>query len=376
MQEQLYKYLKKKGAKVERGSAGMVKYELEHPDFAKEIVPLVSDDMEIGIEIEIEGVGANSINLYEVWEPKEDGSLRNSGVEYVSCPIKGKRISFALNQFFGSINKGFHFSPRTSIHIHLNVLDLYPRQVGAIIMVHNVFEKLLYRFIGGDRDKNNFCVPICESNTGDHFLKTFLSEDYRPQSYEHIRYSGLNMDAIRKFGSLEFRHLGGTSDTFKIVKWINLIFRLKDYAMRNGWETIKDRIDRLNTDSSYMVFFNEVWGPCGVYLDSSNLQKDMEGSVSLVKKMVMDNVFTKEIYSEVVALKVTNCHWYQKLSVKKKSPSSVTFEAPPRPRPHRPERPRNFDVPFGLVGEILRPAEPAEGRLNIAPIQVHDEENP
>ena len=56
MADLLYKLQKKKTSKVAQISAEMVEYEMFHPKYAIEIKPLVADNYEIGIEIEIENV--------------------------------------------------------------------------------------------------------------------------------------------------------------------------------------------------------------------------------------------------------------------------------------------------------------------------------
>lgn len=318
MPDQLYKLLRKRTAKVEQLSATVMDYEINNPQYVKDIVPLVADDIEIGLEIEIERVGANAVCNYEVWTRKQDNSLRDHGLEYVSCPIKGKRITYALNQFFDNINKGYRFSPRTSIHVHLNVLNLFPKEIASLALVYAVFEKLLYRFVGGDRDKNNFCVPMCETSAVDDIVQSFTQDNYMPQPYDNLRYLGLNFDSVRKFGTLEFRHLGGTDNKAKIANWINLIFRLKQYAQEKSYEQIHEEICQLNTNSAYMIFFENVWKDQKYLLYSGDLKKDMEQNVSIVKRIVINN----PMWEIVLKASGEKAYWIQRYR-KKTAPKST-----------------------------------------------------
>jgi hypothetical protein len=326
MQEQLYKYLKRRSSKVEQISAEILLYEKAH-DHWKEIIPLVSETDEIGIEIEVEKVESMQAINYGVWVNHADGSLRNNGVEFVSLPIKGKRIHYALNQFFDALGKNYHFSPRTSIHIHVNVLDLLPKQIGALTMTYVPFERILYRFVGGSRDKSNFAVPVSDTDFSS-FIKLFTADEWALfGSLESRRYLGLNIDAVRKYGTLEFRHLGGTDDKTRIVRWINLIFKLKQFVEKNSFDEIKARIDKLNTDSQYTSFFNDVFGDVGWYLDQSNLKEDMEQGVSIVKRLTIPNDFWNEIKGGFS----TKSLWYTRALEKARVPNFLSLDAtPPR----------------------------------------------
>jgi hypothetical protein len=362
---ELFKILKRKTAKVEQVSADMLAYEERFPEFSKEIVSLVGMNQEIGIEIEVERVDNYSASLvqeYSVWSQREDHSLRDNGWEFVSLPIKGNRITFALNQFFATINSNCRFSPRTSIHIHCNVLDMSPEKIAVMLGAYSLTEELLYKFVGEERDKSNFAVPFKESDAYD-FIEYFL-DDRINFNLEANRYAGLNIDSIRKFGTLEFRHLGGTSDKVKIVKWINLIFCLKRYAQKTEWATMKYNIDRLNTVSSYALLVNEIYGECKGYLDQSKLLKDMERPAASLKKIKLDNAFLKQIKNEGAPIKH---HWYMKLNeVKpKKNPNEYSFQrivpaAPLRREVRRPQAERvriNEAVPAGIFFGQPPPAD-------------------
>lgn len=309
MQELLFKLLKKRTAKVEIVTPEILKYEDEHPQWKVAYSRLAHNGYDIGLEIEIERITNHSPTEYGVWSARGDGSLRDSGMEFVSSPIRGQRIEFALNQFFGSLKQQkYNFSPRTSIHVHLNALDMYPHQIGGLLMTYLAFEKLLYAFVGGDREQNNFCVPLLDVVLYSRLIHNFVDENFQvPIGMQHHRYLGLNVDAIRKFGSLEFRHLGGTDDKSKIINWINLIFCLKTFAMTNGWEAIKTRIDALNTNSSYQAFFNDVWGQYGYLLNAVDLKRDMEYAVTKIKKFLIPNAFVMEVMNTVSS---PDCVWY------------------------------------------------------------------
>ena len=363
MADLLYKLQKKKTSKVAQISAEMVEYEMFHPKYAIEIKPLAATNYEIGIEIEIENVPDEMVQNedeqpsgpvveYPIWICKEDHSLRNKGMEFVSIPIEGPRIHYALNQFFDVINADAHFSPRTSIHVHLNVLDLTPEQIGGAIIVFCAFEKLIYQWIGGDRDKNNFCVPFYEAKAYG-LINSFITTPFTgtPVGGDN-RYLGLNLHAIHKFGSLEFRQLGGTFNKDRIIDWINILFCIKQYAEKTPVATILSIINELNTTSAYIAFYNDVFGHFGTILNPRNIMVNMEEIVSYLKGFT--NVLNKPRFD-------AKDYWYTRLMRKDKKQPSMKIEFAPR-------QPFNIPPARERVGNTYRRPEPL---ISVSPMNFN-----
>lgn len=206
----------------------------------------------IGVEIEIEGVTPEAVNKFGEyqgksynWDPKQDGSLRNNGIEFITRHqgLGGQRLSLALEQFFSfAQDKKKYWKPseRTGIHIHLDVrdLDLYT-SFRKLLITYMIFEKPIFEFIGGDRRNNIFCLPMYKAqadldNIGRLFLKAAANNEVTWQTLckEFNRYSALNLQALASFGTFEFRHLQTTLERTKIVDWINIIQSLKKFALK------------------------------------------------------------------------------------------------------------------------------------------------
>jgi hypothetical protein len=235
----------------------------------------------IGIEVEIENC-AIWHDIAKVWLLHDDGSLRNDGHEYVSVPLRSKLIPQALMYLFSKLNSDIHFSQRTSNHIHVNVQSLTLEQLCGVIITYLAVESLLYKWIGRDRDKSIFCVPLYETELPAR-LVPLICKNLTTLNFNNARYSGLNLDSIRKFGTLEFRHLYGTNDIPTIVTWINLILSIYHYGSTTPFNEVIERISQLNTNSFYIAFVNDVFGPLASKLDLSSIKIDMERGVKAVK---------------------------------------------------------------------------------------------
>src|SRR5215213_1967548 len=120
----------------------------------------------IGIEVEVENVvDVARIPKGSVWTSKTDGSLRNAGMEFITMPIPASYAPAVLNQLMTQVlNQHCSFSPRTSVHVHLNVQDLELHQALDYVLLYSIFEKLFYKFAGRGRIRNIFCVPITETD--------------------------------------------------------------------------------------------------------------------------------------------------------------------------------------------------------------------
>lgn len=198
----------------------------------------------IGVECEIEGlhkIPALSVRSY--WYAAHDNSLREIGdllsVELVTkFPLCGKDLSAALSEYSKIIMGAKSppiFSARTSTHIHVDVRDISLDQLYRFIILYTIFERVLFKWVGEDRDSSNFCVPFYKAE-GDIFeslssdIENGLSDLYKVLS-DRNRYAAFNLAALKKYGSVEFRHLHGTGDKEKIKTWINIIMSLKKYAV-------------------------------------------------------------------------------------------------------------------------------------------------
>jgi hypothetical protein len=250
-----------------------------------------------GIEIEVEGLNNDALIPSSVWMSKEDPSLRNNGIEYISYPIAGRDIVRSLELFYKDLPEEAVFSPRTSIHVHINVLDMTIEEAKRFLVLYLLFEKVLYRFVGKDRDRNIFCVPLQDSyrvkSMLTHFSKS-LSNGGQVESREY-RYAGLNLACLYKFGTFEFRQLGGTRDIDMILGWINILLLLKKYALANEENELVNSIFSLNTNSDYRTFLLKVFESEASRFDMTTVDHDMERGVYTVKHAWLKHEFEQQV---------------------------------------------------------------------------------
>ena len=193
---------------------------------------------DIGIEIELESQTEFDPHTKPFnpvfWNIHNDGSLK-FGYPYefaLIAPVKIDKVPLCLKEFVTLSSrhniKPLENSRRTSVHVHVNVHEYNHRELYNLISCYWLAEPLLVAYSGQHRAGNNFCLSITEAEE----LKIALIRGLKKKNYfynvfEHDwRYSALNLDALAKFGSVEFRSMRGVYDPGIIEEWVNELYTM------------------------------------------------------------------------------------------------------------------------------------------------------
>lgn len=236
---------------------------------------------EIGLEIEVEGrnlPGVMNRNgeiphiLDKTWTLHQDGSLRNlheedQAIEYVlSKPLGRGDFVAALAQFedkWKAAGATSYNSYRTSVHVHLNVCDWSWRTVWSFLTTYFILEEALVSFADGGtkaRVGNKFCLRASDSDAIITTLSGLGRRDFSAPnlSDRDLKYGAVNVAALQRYGSLEFRSLRGTVDTGLIQTWTNILLAIKDYSSK--YDNPTDIITEFS-EMTPMVWAERVLGP-------------------------------------------------------------------------------------------------------------------
>ena len=207
----------------------------------------------LGVEVETEGNRLPDTYLLETlalqgkikstlkesflsfWKTTRDGSLRNNSYEYVfRKPLTVIEAEEAINQLYNVFelaNTELKQSYRTSVHIHVNYLNNTVQEIMNSIMLYYIVEPILANFCLEPRRHNLFCLQASEAEAIKDTLLRVLTAKAGSSLYhlsnEDIRYAAMNLNAITKFGSIEYRMLEGSASKKKILKWIDLLLELR-----------------------------------------------------------------------------------------------------------------------------------------------------
>lgn len=229
--------------------------------------PVETLSRHVGIEIEVENCGGFAAYDYpgmEHWGIDRDASLRgDSAYEFkTEFPMTCFDSLKALSSFFSMVSsireaypKRFHFSERTSIHVHVDVRDLTEDEVKSVAKLYMIFEKSLFDFAGRARYHNIFCIPLSESS--------LLSDDrQQPKVWwaKWDKYCALNLKTVLTFGSVEFRAMAGNDNEELISAWVLMLASLVEYCAQTPSEKVDEIINTLKTESQYQQLADEIFG--------------------------------------------------------------------------------------------------------------------
>ena len=210
-----------------------------------------------GVEIEVEGVGLpNNVAGFKV---VKEGSLRpidgEEGKEYVFlAPMEYDVAIKSLEQLRVKLDLAplVQFSPRTSVHVHVNVTDLTVSEWFTFLFLWVVYEEALINFCGNERKGNLFCLSSRDAEGLMFYLEEFAREGGIGMLNDEVRYSAVNTAATNKFGSVEFRTMRGTANTSVLKSWLGALGSLRAKAQELG--NPKALIDALLEDQEAFTY--------------------------------------------------------------------------------------------------------------------------
>lgn len=196
---------------------------------------------DVGIEIECEGINLpNEIKDY--WNVVNDGSLRapdeprGAALEYVlKTPVAHKDSRKALELLRDAMaDSRLVWSYRTSVHVHINVQQLTLKQLYSFFTLYITLEDLLSEYAGGlERMGNLFCLRAYDAEGIIDTLRRAIRDDnlelFRD---DNLHYAGMNVQALYKYGSVEFRAMRGNLDIDLISSWIDTLIGLRELACK------------------------------------------------------------------------------------------------------------------------------------------------
>lgn len=243
---------------------------------------------DVGIEIECEGKGMEEVDT-ALWKSEDDGSLRGeyprSRAEFIlKKPIPVENARFAVEELKAELPEAkFDFSFRTSVHVHLNVQQLSYVQLLNLVYIYLLLEEPMMTFAGKERKGNHFCLRL---NDAEGVLDLINGMFRRGESAildnmqkDQYRYSAINLEALSKYGSVEFRGMRGTMDADVIDTWCQAIVALRTYACSVDSPS--------NVFAEYaalepLAFMEKVFGPeLALKLSYPRMVKEIQRSFSL-----------------------------------------------------------------------------------------------
>lgn len=241
---------------------------------------------DIGIEIEVEGNNLKAVDN-AVWRSEDDGSLRgrfpDSRCEYIlASPIGVEHVLEAVSGLKEELKGAeFKFSYRTSVHVHVNVQKMKLEHLLSMMYAYYLLEEPMMNFCGKKRKGNNFCLRLADAEgVLEHVMHMFeLGFD----GIQHIpgdmaRYAAMNIEALRKYGSLEFRGMEGNMDAVRIDIWCRALVALRNYGeTKESPKEVYQEFMQIGAEG----FMKVVLGDLQEHFTYARVYKDIQTSFSI-----------------------------------------------------------------------------------------------
>lgn len=261
----------------------------------REMLGFRQTDGDIGLEIEVEGhklpnpdntFGSDFANF---WKITQDGSLRGEAWEYVfHRPLSLEGTQRALDELVGmyrALGSDVYDSVRAGIHVHVNVQKLTFLQLMNMLVIYYCLETVLVNFCGKDRVGNHFCLRARDAEYIIHSLyKTMTSNgSSHDLATDNIRYASMNLAALFKYGSVEFRALRSTKDTRRILVWVGAMLSVREAA--KTFNNPKEIIESMSLNGG-IQFISRILGDLLPYFEYKNMEEDILHDSRIVQGLV------------------------------------------------------------------------------------------
>jgi hypothetical protein len=170
---------------------------------------------------------------------KHDGSVRSSdyekqGIEiacsrplnYTQLERSSKALCRILRDTEASINKTCGF------HLHMSNKRFYnQKNLKKIVYTWSAVEDILYSTQPKSRYNNDFCKRVLQKYVGTGYSMPKAKSELIRELHAIDRYYSLNLSAMGRHGTLEVRLHAGTTNSEKVLKWVELVMAIYDYAL-------------------------------------------------------------------------------------------------------------------------------------------------
>lgn len=210
-----------------------------------------------GLELELEDVG--EVAAPHRWKATDEPSLRN-GVEFVlKEPLSDTLLKNAVMRLCNVLGQAtFTKSIRCSTHVHCNVSDMSNFRIYEAVLTYLLIEDILVSTQGPDRVGNLHCLRA--SDAGSIIWDLHTSLDTSLFSYfnqNNHKYGAVNLAAVKKYGSLEFRFFRPMSDETEIMAWLHGLSHLIRNSSTIGVDKIIEKEDTMSIQDLLKLLVGE-----------------------------------------------------------------------------------------------------------------------
>jgi len=225
------------------------------------------------------------------WENMRDGSLKDTGTEFVSPVLYADQGFEELKKFLDE-DISATIDDKCGLHVHIGFPDnISYMNIAKIIKTYQSLEKFFYMTVKSDRINCKYCKPLPmfwkyfvltkeKDLTGALYIKDSFDiiekismgkrgPEYIPK-YVQARYSWLNIHSYYIRKTLEIRSHEGTLDYSAITNWINLHGGLMEYVTKTKSSILFKQVKEVKDIDSFLSFVRNAMVGIGMNAEKAN----------------------------------------------------------------------------------------------------------
>ena len=209
----------------------------------------------IGVEVEFELGRDEDTPLPNIsgWSRHVDGSLQY-GSEYVLRePLAGRDLDRAIHNFF-SAGLNLRKSTTSSTHVHVDMTEASTTvdHMKNLIALVYVLEPGIFNAVDPSRQWCGYTNALESANVADITNMLSKSPNRFAGTVRDIgsRYYGINLQALSKFGSVEFRYFPTATSADELASWIILAQSFEAAAL--SFSSVEQVFDLLMDEREYV----------------------------------------------------------------------------------------------------------------------------
>lgn len=210
--------------------------------------PVPMGDRRFGVEIELTFPGYTSgLQIKEAlqaaglrgWKVKRDGSLRGSGWEICSPPLRGPAGHESVRTACRVLRElGGEPDSSCGLHVHHEIRDMGIAAVKRFVRLWHKNQEAINQLVSPSRrGRSYYCHPLSADEVAYLMHAPNMEQIHQ---YAPNRYRAMNLRSYPRLGTVEIRQHQGTCDPEKIVNWVLLVQGMLDLALRSDDADVQD----------------------------------------------------------------------------------------------------------------------------------------
>lgn len=203
------------------------------------------------------------------WHIGSDGSIRNLNwtVEIRSPILTGESgLDKVLKVIDILVNLGFEVNASCGFHVHFDASKIKIENLKSLIYLYSIFEKCINKITAKEREncrhsRSMDFTEIVGPRGGNKRISKKETLD-RLESCENIdqiidlypsRYKKINVTAIQKFNTIEFRQHQGDFNKNRIIRWIRFLSLIIKFTEKNNVLNDKNNLLKFLDNNDILV---------------------------------------------------------------------------------------------------------------------------